>query len=339
MDIVEIIKVLAAIDTQPIVLYRSFIKLENSVTIKKRLNDIVEEYPELTDIVVALSIYPALVWSLKGKEITAVMGRIATPSERIKTLEMTQELIVKVSGMQPRLLLEQRKKYFEACEEVVKLIDSGIDKVKSYPENGTQYYVLLCAAIGKEVESVPSRFLIKKNLKDAVEILHSTCASKLDELLDQVLNGYVVDDDEMQAVYHNTTLLLKEYNRIVWYAQTSDDRAMQLLTCGSEAEMIALTESDSKYCQSYRIIEYAKLISGAVELVKDFPIYGEEYYKILSLILEAKPQKVRDDVMAKKLGISTFTYSVRRRQALAILGCILWGCDGDTYIRLLTSEN
>ena len=140
-------------------------------------------------------------------------------------------------------------------------------------------------------------------------------------------------------VYHNTTLLLKEYNRILWYAQTSDDKAMKLLNCGSEKEMIEITESDGKFCQAYLIVEYAKLISGAVEMVREFPIYGEEYYKILMSILDSKQQKVRDEMLAQKIGMSTYTYSVKKRRALAVLGSILWGCDGDTFVRLLTSEN
>lgn len=338
MDIVEVVRKLMSVDTKSIILYRLFIDSEISISLKKRLNDLLEDTPELTDMVIALVIYPALVWNLKGKEINSVMERISEANTEVRALEDTQELLVKASGIQPKLLLEKREAYFSACETLVNLIEDGIEKIQSFPGDGETYYSILRSIVGKQEGPFLSRFIIDKNYRKAISILHDLCANDLTGLLDVILDGYVVDDEELMLVYHNTALLLKEYNRILWYARTSDDKAMRLLSCGSEAEMIALTESDDKFCQAYLIAEYAKLITGAVELVKEFPVYGKEYYSILSGILEATPQKVKDETLAKKIGMSTYTYSVKKKRALSVLGCALWGCDSDTFIRLLTAK-
>lgn len=159
---------------------------------------------------------------------------------------------------------------------------------------------------------------------------------EIEELLDVILSGAVLSDDEMAYVYHNITLLLKEYNRIVWRANNSDDRALRLLSCETEDEMLEITSKDEKYRQAYLIVEYIKFINGAIEMVKSFPVNGKEYYDIIKTIVDLKPQNISDEVSSRELGMSTYTYSVKKRRALSVLSSILWGCDGDAFVRLLT---
>ena len=197
MDIVDVVRKIIEIDTQPIILYRAFVKSETSNFIKKRLNDILDESPELAATVIVLSIYPALEWNLKGKEIDAVMEHIAVSNTEIRALENTQNLIMKASGMQPKLLLKERTAYFETCEALVTLLDRNIEKIHSFPDNGETYYALLRAIIGKVQDLSLSKFLISKHMRDAVTLLHDLCFSNLEKLLDAILDGYVVDDEEL----------------------------------------------------------------------------------------------------------------------------------------------
>ena len=338
IDVNAVVHEMMSIDTGSLILYRLFTASDAVAVIKRRMNDILEDSPEMTDVVLALAVYPALVWNLKGKEIRSVMERISTENTEVQALKATQKLLVKASGVEPSLFLERRQAYFDACEAFIKILDKKIEKVREFPEGGEALYTVLQATIGKEAARPMTRFYVNKNLRKAIEVLYNLCGTELTPYLNVILNGQVVDDEELKAVYHNIALLLKEYNKILWYAEASDDKAMQLLSCKSAEDMYDLTESDGKYRDAYLIAEYVKLIAGAVELVKEFPVYGEEYYEILSGILDSKPQKIKDEALARKAGMSTFTYSVKKRRALAVLGCALWGCDSDTYIRLLASE-
>lgn len=339
MDIVDIVKKIIEADVQSIDLKRVFDESSIYKLIKCRFEYVLDMWPNLTNTVIALAIYPALKWNLKGKEIDAVTARISKSNQNIKALEQTQSLLVKTSGVQPKLLLSRREEYFKNCEELVSLLEKNVDIIRTFPDHGEIYYRSLCAVMGYPDHKYQKSDLPKERFPDAVNLLSDLCGTRIDKLLNAILDGYVVDDEEQTLLYHNTTMLLKEYNRILWYAKYSDDKAMRLLACKDEAEMLALTESDSKYDQAFLLVEYMKLITGAVEIVKEFPLEGEEYYNILTAILDTKPQKVSDQVLGTQIGMSTFSFSKKKRRALSLLGCVLWGCDGDTFIRLLTEES
>lgn len=339
MEISEIVRALVATDSCPVTLYRSLVRSPLSSVITRRLNGLLIDAPEVTDAVVVLSIFPALKWNLKGESVDKVMEKLNNSSVKMKALERTQKLLVEVSGFQPKLLLEQREEYFKACREVVSLTERTIERIAQFPGEGKIYQKILLSTIGNlSDEELPTKYLLNKNIGGAVELFHDVCQDEMKPLLDVILNGYVMDDAEMMELYHNTTLLLREYNRIMWYSNSSLDKAMQLLSCQTEQQMLGVTESDEKFSQAYLIGEYAKLITGAVEMVKEFPLYGEDYHRILRVIFDAKPQKVSDETLARQVEMSTYSFSIKKRRALSVLGCVLWGCDGDAFIRLLADE-
>lgn len=336
MDITEIVKSIMSTDVEELNFSRSFSRNPVSTLMTRRLNELIAKFPDLQDTAIALIIYPALQWMLGGKNIDAVMSRLCNDDEGLSRLGNVQEILSNVTTVQPKLLLKNRTAYFEPCEKLISLIDSTIAKITDYPDTGKVYEELLRVFTNPNIEIFPSKYTINKHFKDAVTLFHEMQGEEIEELMDSILSGITYSDSELAYVYHNIDMLLKEYNRMVWRAHNSDDRAMQLLSCKSEEEMLEITKYDDMYCQAYILVEYIKFISGAVEMVKSFPNGGIEYYSILKGIIELKSQKLSDEAIARELGLSTYSFSVKRRRALSVLGSILWGCDGDTFVKLLT---
>ena len=149
IDVNAVVHEMMSIDTGSLILYRLFTASDAVAVIKRRMNDILEDSPEMTDVVLALAVYPALVWNLKGKEIRSVMERISTENTEVQALKATQKLLVKASGVEPSLFLERRQAYFDACEAFIKILDKKIEKVREFPEGGEALYTVLQATIGK----------------------------------------------------------------------------------------------------------------------------------------------------------------------------------------------
>lgn len=337
MDIKDIVKTIIETDVQDFVFYRSMTSYRSSVVATRRLNELIAEEPDLQDVVVALSIYPALKWSMRGADVDAVMARMCRNDDELHRLGSVQKTLVAATGVEPRFLLENRHRYFDACAELVQLLQDAVKQVGHYPRHGRVFQSILQTFLMDAVEE-PTKYVVNKYVKDAVRLIYECYGERIEELLDIVLSGTVQSDEEMAYIYHNITLLLKEYNRIVWRANNSDDRALRLLACKSEDEMLEITQRDEKYQQAYLIVEYIKFINGAIETVKSFPINGKEYYRIIKTIIDLKPQNISDEQASRELGMSTYTFSVKKRRALSVLGAILWGCDGDAFVRLLTDE-
>lgn len=335
MDIRDVVKSIMETDVQAFVLYRSMTNYRSSVIITRRLNELIADEPDLQDVAVALAIYPALKWSMHGADADVVMSRMCKSDEELRRLGNVQKVLVAATGFEPRFLLENRKRYFDACSELIRLLEKAIKKVGEYPNVGKVYQSILKLFLMDSKEE-PTKYIVNRYVKDAVRLVYECYGEEIEELLDVILSGAVLPDDEMAYVYHNITLLLKEYNRIVWRANNSDDRALRLLSCETEDEMLEITSKDEKYRQAYLIVEYIKFINGAIEMVKSFPVNGKEYYDIIKTIVDLKPQNISDEVSSRELGMSTYTYSVKKRRALSVLSSILWGCDGDAFVRLLT---
>lgn len=342
MNIVGIVNAMIAADGGNIHIYRTFMDVKYSGCIAKRFTEIAEEHPQYTDLVMLMAVYPALKWTMKCKDISVLMENVMKTDKPINDLQNAQDLIVSASGLRPQLILKERQNYFSACEKVMRIIKSGVKTIGKFPGQGKIYRNCLLKVMHEREESGPkgqdmSRYMLNSYLPKAIELLYMQCHEALEPYMDIVLDGYAVDEDEITEQYHDIAALLLEYNKIMWYFKSSGDKAVRLLHCDTVEEMLEITEKDDKYYDAYLIAEYAKMISGAVELVKKFPIYGPKFYAVLRPMLDSPPQNSTVANMANEIGMSSFTYSVTKRKAMAVLGCALWGCDADTYIRLLTA--
>lgn len=338
MDAREIIKKILSEDNLDFNIYRSFLGSNPiSTLIVRRANDVIENIPETQDTIIALLLYPALKWILNAKEVDCIMGNICYEDEAIEQLKKVQGIIKNTTGISANLLLKKRDAYFGACETLVNLIDKIIDDISTYPYNGLVYSEILTSTISSSPVTVPSKHYVNKYFEDMVYLVSTRYGDQITKVLDEILSGKMQSDDELNYVYHNIDLLMREYTKIVWMARVSNDKALRLLACKTEAEMLEITKKDDTYRQAYVIVEYIKFIRSAVELVKSFPNGDNDYYTILKSLVDVKPGKNNNSVIAKELGMSYYSFSSKKRRALGILSAVLWGCDGDIFVRFLTT--
>lgn len=336
MNIKEITRAILDADIPDFYLSRTFLNCEPSYLFAKRMNELIDKNPDMQDIIVAFSIMPALKWLLKSKSINLVVENVTTGNHEIDQLKNIQYIITEASGVETKLFLENRQRYFAACEELVRVLEQTIEFIGMYPVHGEIYQSILNVFAGETDNDVPSNYIIKKYIDDMFEIVYEEAGEKIEAALEEVLSvHYTAEDPELAHLFHNVKVLLEEYSRICWKAQYSDDKAIRLLQCRTAEEMLAITESDEKYRQAYTVVEFIKFINGAIEQLQTFPLNGDDYYRIIKSIVEIKTRKVSDAEIAKSLDMSTYSYSVKRRRAFLVLGSILWGCDGDAFIKLL----
>lgn len=207
MDIRDVVKSIMETDVQAFVLYRSMTNYRSSVIITRRLNELIADEPDLQDVAVALAIYPALKWSMHGADADVVMSRMCKSDEELRRLGNVQKVLVAATGFEPRFLLENRKRYFDACSELIRLLEKAIKKVGEYPNVGKVYQSILKLFLMDSKEE-PTKYIVNRYVKDAVRLVYECYGEEIEELLDVILSGAVLSDDEMAYVYHNIRNIL-----------------------------------------------------------------------------------------------------------------------------------
>lgn len=339
----EIARAIVEIDIEEPKYYRMYSTNPSAVVIRHRVNEILAtgKGDDASDVIMAFMVYPAIKWSLNGKDINILMSTATNSecesSEQIGKLKRAQEIIRDAIGFKPALFLERRKKYFEAAQKLVDTIEKIIEEVAGCPACGYIYKEILVAFAGRDRKKI-SVYKINKYFEGVISLVQDTWGEELTTAIDGIMQPYIVEDESnaKNRVYHNIQMLLTEYCKILWKAKRSTDKAMRLLACKSEKEMLELTQSDDKLSQGYLIVEFAKIIYGAIETVKNFPVKGKIYYDILQELTNHSGMLATEKDMANKLGISSFAFSTKKREALDALATILWGYDGTMFYDMLT---
>lgn len=172
MDIRDVVKSIMETDVQAFVLYRSMTNYRSSVIITRRLNELIADEPDLQDVAVALAIYPALKWSMHGADADVVMSRMCKSDEELRRLGNVQKVLVAATGFEPRFLLENRKRYFDACSELIRLLEKAIKKVGEYPNVGKVYQSILKLFLMDSKEE-PTKYIVNRYVKDAVRLVYT----------------------------------------------------------------------------------------------------------------------------------------------------------------------
>lgn len=324
-------------------IYRMFNKCPYSQVIVSKTNDLLNEDPNTLDIILALFIYPAMKWSTKGFQVNEsmkIIEELKVSSDRIHELTNIQKIITDATMLQPKLLLKQRDAYLTACQELINLIDESIKYLGDFPIKGQVYKetveIFTVSDCGHWDRAIFRK--LEKNLIPAIKIISAAYSNRYEEAMDKVLTESPSPTISDKNIYHNTELLINEYVKILWYSKYSDDTAVRLLYCKSEQEMVHITKKDDTYAQAFIIAEYIKMISTAIDIVKEFPKDGEEYYNILTGIVSHYNNGLTYEDTAHSLGMSLSSFEVKKKRACAVLGTLLWGCDGDLFITLLAEK-
>lgn len=300
-----------------------------------KLNGLVEESPELSSTVLGLAMYPAYKWLDSLQELDIFTSDILD-DERFMQLSKIQGMLHDVTGYKPEFKLAERERHYKCISKLVNLVENAIDAIKQYPKYGMEFYRMLHDIFIRYNEPTDtSGYIVKKYLKASIITIHERYGSDFKDVMQELFHKVEHSDNQLEYAFHNTELLLNEYTRIMWCGHTYDDKAVQLLGCGSVDDMLDITCSDEKYSEASHIVEFMKLIRTSIEYVRVFPKYGDRLYEILQRISDSKFSHLDDGSHAKQMDVSPASFSRRRRKAIRVLSFVLWGFDAEELLGIV----
>ena len=240
-----------------------------------------------------------------------------------------------MGGCKPQLRLEMRKLFFARCQQLVDEIDGAMNKaVFMNPASKPSRISLAMAMLrGSILDSDPvTAVTIRNNFDSIVEDVTAIAGDAIKPLVMQLApNEGEAKTAEAAYLYHNTEVLLREYSRIVNPSVADENRSLRILAQGGNT-----LESDARCHQAQVLVQYAQLIRGAIELVKDFP-GDSKLYDVLMLVVNEKygANGTDEAKLAEQVGINSSYFSEKKHRAFTALSALLWGCDIESLLSLL----
>ncbi len=156
--------------------------------------------------------------------------------------------------------------------------------------------------------------------------------------LDEVLFAVEKKRAGTPLLYHNTRELLKIYSKVIWCMEHSvRELDAECIECGYESLYDTLSylassidcELDSLHLEERtRSLLFTRslvdIINRALVMLKDYPGKGERYFEIINKMHVLKYQYSEDEILGF-LNISRRTLFREKKEALDMLGVILWG--------------
>lgn len=317
---------------------RAFLLVSKNRTAVNLVNRMFEAEKEMESTLITLSLMPVLVWMQGAEDLDVISNTVYERDENIDILSKSKNLIADILGDEPLLIMEKRKDYFNKLRSLVVYVTDKIDSViGSYPGDGCHYADMLgYFYLGRPAKYSITAYTIKMYLPGAIRLLHKVGGEEIKVGLEGILqsNSLIGGDEELQFIYHNISLLLEEYTKIKWAASNCDDKAVRLLACNSEEEMLKITQSDSRYWQAYTICQFITLIHNAIIRLKSFPYPG--LYKVVYTMIDGKRKGQTDIEIAYLLDMPLSKYRQLIRIALAVLSAELFGVDCNIFIDILS---
>lgn len=316
MKIANVVERVVKMD-QPVcpVLYRSFIQSEFSLLIVRRMNDFLQQYPEMKDVVFVIMVYPSIKWVLSNERNSGSLLQLLSDKNNAAIFNQSKAVAEKIAGMSLSELIKHRQSYIENCRALVAGIENVIDKIGTYPDYGKKYQVVLRIALGiaEEDEKGLSRYNVNKYFDEALKLMYC-CLTEQSLTIDKVLTGALPSDEANVVMCQGVLHILQEYTQVLWLSKNSKN----------ESEVAAK--------------KYLEFIDKAIERIKAFPSDGNVYYSIIQTIIRLKPLGLPDEVAAERLNMSTYTFSIKKRRALLVFCSAIFSCEGDICLKLLADK-
>jgi hypothetical protein len=158
------------------------------------------------------------------------------------------------------------------------------------------------------------------------------------ESLEEVLFGTGKKTKADPQVYHNTKELLKVYGKVVWCLDHSvKEMESECIECGyenlfdalsflsscidCELDTLHLEERTQSMLFTGALVE---IINKALIILKDYPGKGDKYFEIINKMHILKYQYSEEE-MLNFLQISRRSLYREKKEAISLLGVILWG--------------
>lgn len=266
-------------------------------------------------VVIALMCYPALNWILKAQDIDAMIERLhdMDMDGSVRNISEIQSLLENSTGYsKPRLHLEMRKLFFARCQQLVDAVDDAMNRAvfrnaQSYKP--ARISLAMAMLRGSILDSDPvSAVMIRNNFDGIIEDVTKVGGETIKELVLQLApNEGMVQGAEAAYLYHNTEVLLREYSRITHPSSVDGNSTLRLIATAGNQLDVSDHKSDARYAQAQILLQYAKLIGSAIELLKQFPDGDTKLYDVLMLVVNEKygPSGTDEATLAKRVGINS----------------------------------
>ncbi|MDO4566471.1 MAG: hypothetical protein Q4B42_03995 [Oscillospiraceae bacterium] len=138
--------------------------------------------------------------------------------------------------------------------------------------------------------------------------------------------------------YHNAKSLVEIYAKVMWGLENSYleydetcaqfgyegiNEALDFLSLGISEDLSGLGVEDRARSMVFTR-ELIKLVDRSMLALKDYPKYGEEYFEIIQDMYLLKYRYSEDEII-EKLDVSRSTFYRKKKEALSMLGVVLWG--------------
>lgn len=170
-------------------------------------------------VVIALMCYPALNWILKARDIDAMIEQLhdMDTDGSVRNISEIQSLLENSTGyVKPRLHLEMRKLFFARCQQLVDAVDDAMNRAvfrSAQPCKPARISLAMAMLRGSILDSDPvSAVMIRNNFDGIIEDIAKVGGEAIKELVLQLApNEGMVQGAEAAYLYHNTEVLLREY--------------------------------------------------------------------------------------------------------------------------------
>lgn len=291
-------------------------------------------------VVIALMCYPALNWILKARDIDAMIEQLhdMDTDGSVRNISEIQSLLENSTGyVKPRLHLEMRKLFFARCQQLVDAVDDAMNRAvfrSAQPCKPARISLAMAMLRGSILDSDPvSAVMIRNNFDGIIEDIAKVGGEAIKELVLQLApNEGMVQGAEAAYLYHNTEVLLREYSRITHPSSVDGNSTLRLIATAGNQLDASDHKSDARYAQAQILLQYAKLIGGAIELLKQFPDGDSKLYDVLMLVVNEKygPNGTDEATLAKQVGI------IGNGKVLVVIAT--YGATGDESINDAANE-
>lgn len=315
------------------------------------LNRLLTQNQNARYTIIGLALYPVLKWSLYGENTQDLMDFDLDSSD---FLIDTRNMLRSVFGVGRDLDLRVREDYFSKCHIVVEIYEKFIYDALLYNYHGEQMAAALMTVMNidgkdKGVDLQLSRYELNRYLPEAVELLNVRKGKEIQYILERILNPetqlFEIDDAEYRYAYHNVNLLLKEYSRLYYARQDTNDLIAKILHAKNPEEIRKITERDDVLYSADTVLQFILLVSGAISMVEYFPVNGPKYASVLRILVsDRRIERKSDDngspflkegELAIALNLTSSQFSVLKSESLTLLSIILWGYDGQGINKIL----
>lgn len=205
----------------------------------------------------------------------------------------------------------QHGTFLMRAKALITHIEQAADVAKGHPQYGDAFGALLDMMMCRESSQHVSRYSVNKYLPMLMNVLSQLVES---DCLDGVVSQVGLTSDSMVRVY-NTSLAYV-------HAQTTG-----LWLCSANKHCGALS-TDAEQCRQHVIA----LIKG----LESLPAASDNYRLAVDSLFDWQLAGKSDETVAGTLELSTYTYSVQKRKALAALYALLYAPNADVLLYLIT---